>query len=61
MGEILMDKLIIALNKVDMFPNGGVNDPALQAQVKKLRARFKNTKFGAFLPIVPTAAAPRSD
>jgi hypothetical protein len=23
-----------------------------------LRARFKNTKFGAFLPIVPVAAAP---
>ena len=29
LGEILMDKLIIALNKVDLFPNGGVNDPAL--------------------------------
>ena len=54
-----MDKLIIAMNKVDMFPEGGVKDPALQAQTKKLRARFKNTKFGAFLPIVPVAAAPR--
>lgn len=61
LGEILMDKLIIALNKVDMFPNGGVKDPALQAQTKKLRARFKNTKFGAFLPIVPVAAAPTVD
>jgi len=29
LGEILMDRLIIALNKVDMFPNGGVKDPAL--------------------------------
>ena len=53
-----MDKLIIAMNKVDMFPNGGVEDPQLQVHVKKLRARFKNTKFGAFLPIVPVAAAP---
>jgi hypothetical protein len=26
--------------------------------VKKLRARFKNTKFGAFLPIIPVAARP---
>jgi len=55
-----MDKLIIALNKVDMFPQG-VSDPALQAQVKKLRGRFKHTKFGAFLPIVPTAAAPKAE
>lgn len=57
LGEILMDKLIIALNKVDLFPNGGVKDPALQQQVKKLRARFKHTRFGAYLPIVPIAAA----
>jgi len=25
----MMDKLIIAMNKVDLFPNGGVEDPAL--------------------------------
>jgi selenocysteine-specific elongation factor len=55
-----MDKLIIAMNKVDMFPNGGVNDPTLQANTKKLRARFKHTRFGAFLPIVHVSAAPRS-
>lgn len=53
-----MDKLVIALNKVDLFPKGN-EDPGLQAQVKKLRGRFKSTKFGAFLPIVPVAAAPR--
>lgn len=56
-----MDKLIIAMNKIDMFPNGGVNDPALLQQVKKLRARFKHTRFGAFLPIVPVAAASKSN
>jgi len=55
-----MDKLIIAMNKVDMFPNGGVNDPTLLANTKKLRARFKNTRFGAYLPIVHVAAAPKS-
>lgn len=53
-----MDKLIIAMNKCDMFPQG-VDDPALQANTKKLRARFKNTKFGAFLPIVHVSAAPK--
>ena len=47
------------MNKVDLFPNGGVDDPALQTQVKKLRAKFKHTKFGPYLPIVPVAAAPR--
>lgn len=56
-----MDKLIIAMNKVDMFPNGGVNDPDLLTQTKKLRARFKNTKFGAYLPIVHVAAAPKGE
>jgi hypothetical protein len=29
LGEILMDKLIIALNKVDLFPNFGEGDPDL--------------------------------
>ena len=60
LGEILMDKLIIALNKVDMFPEGD-SDPNLAASTKKLRGRFKNTKFGAFLPIIPVAAAPRGE
>ena len=54
-----MDKLIIALNKIDMFPKG-VDDPDLKANTKKLRARFKHTKFGAYLPIVPVAAAPKN-
>jgi hypothetical protein len=29
--------------------------------MKKLRARFKHTGFGAYLPIVPVAAAPRGE
>jgi selenocysteine-specific elongation factor len=53
LGEILMDKLIIALNKVDLVDE-------IQPQIKKLRGRFKSTKFGAFLPIVPVSAAPKS-
>ena len=31
----------------------------MKANTKKLRARFKHTKFGAYLPIVPVAAAPK--
>lgn len=54
-----MDTLIIALNKVDLFPEGA-KDPALLANVKKLRGRFKHTKFGAYLPIVSVAAAPKA-
>ena len=29
--------------------------------MKKLRVRFKHTKFGPYLPVVPVAAAPRSN
>lgn len=54
-----MDKLIIAMNKVDMFPNGGKADPECLAQTKKLRAKFKHTRFGAYLPIVHVSAAPK--
>ena len=50
--EILMDKLIIALNKVDLVEE-------IQPKIKSLRGRFKTTKFGAFLPIVPVSAAPK--
>ena len=54
----MMDKLIIAFNKVDLFPLG-VEDEEYPKQMKKLRGRFKHTKFGAYLPVVPVAAAPR--
>lgn len=54
LGEILMDKLIIALNKCDLVEE-------IQPKIKSLRGRFKSTKFGAFLPIVPVSAAPKTD
>ena len=50
-----MDKLIIALNKIDLITG------ELQPVIKSLRAKFKHTKFGPFLPIVPVAAAPKTD
>ena len=53
-----MDKLIVALNKVDMFPEADRLTMIAQ-QAKKLQNRFGFTRFGAEIPIIPVAAAPR--
>jgi len=54
-----MDKLIVALNKVDMFPEAE-RETMIAAQQKKLQTRFAFTKFGSQLPIIPVSAAPRN-
>jgi translation elongation factor EF-1alpha len=57
-----MDKLLVALNKVDMFPIAeGERDKMVDTQSKKLRTRFAFTRFGADIPIVPVAANPRPE
>lgn len=53
-----MDKLIVALNKVDMFPESERTQMIAQ-QSKKLSTRFGFTRFGSDIPIIPMAAAPR--
>ena len=53
-----MDKLIVALNKVDMFPVEERVEKMAQ-QSKKLQTRFAFTRFGSQIPIIPVAAAPR--
>jgi selenocysteine-specific elongation factor len=58
LGEILMDKLIVALNKVDMFPEAE-RESLIAQQSKKLQTRFGFTRFGSQIPIIPVAAAPR--
>ena len=58
LGELLMDKLIVALNKVDMFPVDD-RDKMIDQQSKKLSTRFGFTRFGAQIPIIPVSAAPR--
>lgn len=61
LGELLMDKLLVALNKVDIFPSGEERDKMVDTQSKKLRQRFSFTRFGADIPIVPVAANPKPD
>ena len=55
-----MDKLIVAMNKVDMFPPAD-REQMIQAQTKKLQTRFAFTRFGAEIPIVPVSACPRQE
>ena len=58
LGEILMDKLIVAFNKTDLLRNEPVK---LEAQHKKLQAQIGRTKFGERATIVPINAVPSSD
>lgn len=58
LGEILMDKLLVAFNKVDLFKN----DPKMhQSQLKKLQAQIGRTKFGVNATIIEVNAVPSSD
>lgn len=55
LGEILMDKLIVAFNKTDLLRD----EPAkLDAQLKKLQTQISRTKFGDKATIVPVNAVP---
>jgi len=53
-GEILMDELIVVLNKVDLMPD----KKKLETVTKKLRKVFGGTKFGENVPMVAVAANP---
>ena len=54
LGEILMDKLIIACNKVDLLKD----DPEkLKAQIKTLKTTIGKTQFGPTTEVVPVSAA----
>lgn len=52
-GEILIDRLLIVINKMDLLKKP---DEDLQKLVKGLRATFKKTKFGADVSIVCVSA-----
>eukprot|EP00357_Protocruzia_adherens_P032898 CAMPEP_0114986610 /NCGR_PEP_ID=MMETSP0216-20121206/8523_1 /TAXON_ID=223996 /ORGANISM="Protocruzia adherens, Strain Boccale" /LENGTH=608 /DNA_ID=CAMNT_0002349067 /DNA_START=230 /DNA_END=2056 /DNA_ORIENTATION=+ len=56
-GEILMDSIVVVLNKIDMIP-----EEKREAQIEKLKnilkKTFGRTKFGAEIPIVTVAANP---
>ena len=58
LGEILMDKLLIAFNKVDLIKD----DPAkLSKQLATLKAQISRSKFGPNTQIVPVSAAVAAD
>ena len=53
LGEILMDKLLVAFNKVDLIKD----DPQkLDKQMQTLKAQISRSKFGASTKIVPVSA-----
>ena len=53
LGEILMDKLLIAFNKVDLLRS----DPqGLEKQMKTLKTQISRSKFGPTTRIVPVSA-----
>uniref|UniRef100_A0A7S1FCT1 Tr-type G domain-containing protein n=1 Tax=Noctiluca scintillans TaxID=2966 RepID=A0A7S1FCT1_NOCSC len=57
-AEILVNQLVIILNKVDMIPEAE-RETKLDKITKKLRGTFSKTKFGANLPFVCVAANPQ--
>ncbi|TNV81040.1 hypothetical protein FGO68_gene8456 [Halteria grandinella] len=60
LGELLMDRLVVAMNKVDMFASEE-RDKMIEQQGKKLRTRFAFTRFGENIPIIPVAANPKPE
>lgn len=53
-----MDKLIVVMNKCDLFPQE-TRYQQIEQQTKKLQTRFGFTRFGAQIPIIPVSAAPK--
>ncbi len=57
LGEILSDKMVVALNKIDMI-NKANREKDLENKISKLRNGFALTKFGKDIKIQPVAANP---
>lgn len=58
LGEILMDKLIVAFNKVDLIQE---DQAKLNKQLATLKAQISRSKFGPNTQIVPVSAAVAAD
>jgi selenocysteine-specific elongation factor len=58
LGEILMDKLVVAFNKIDILEK---EPEKLALQLKKLKMQIGRTKFGENATVVPVNAVPASD
>jgi len=59
LGEILVEHIIIALNKIDSIPKEKrITD--IENRKNKLKLAFENTKFGKDISIIPVSADPKS-
>lgn len=58
LGEILADKITVALNKIDMIPSNN-RENEISNRISKLRLAFGQTKFGKDVKIIPVSADPR--
>ena len=60
LGEILAERMLIALNKVDLLPQE-TRQKDIETRRTRLSKKFAATKFGENIPIVPVAAAPKRE
>ena len=58
LGEILADKITVALNKIDMIPSNN-RENEISNRISKLRLAFGQTKFGKDVTIIPVSADPK--
>lgn len=58
LGEILADKITVALNKIDLIP-ADTRETDLTNRISKLRMAFGHTKFGKDVNIIPVSADPK--
>ena len=54
-GELLTDRLVVVLNKIDLLPEAERASKIALVQ-KKLAGVFAGTRFGATVPMIPVAA-----
>jgi selenocysteine-specific elongation factor len=52
LGEILIDKLVVAFNKVDL-----VKSEEIEPRINKIKQAFKTTKFGSNIDVIPVSAS----
>lgn len=57
LGEILVDKMVVALNKIDMLGKEN-REKELEMKIAKLRNAFSQTKFGKDIKIQAVSASP---
>lgn len=54
-GEILISKIIVVLNKLDLLPKENRNN-IIQKKIESLKKVFSKTKYGSEIPFIPISA-----